>query len=76
MSGVTPASRFENYGVQQTDAEHFPANSIDLDPVAGLDAVRAHQNKPAEKADDEIFHGDGNAGAGERRDGRKIIGKP
>ena len=64
MAGIGPVAGFKQHGAQQTDFDHLTAHAVDLDPVAHADSITAHQNEPAKEGDNEIFHGNGQAGAG------------
>src|SRR5581483_6813295 len=65
MPRIGPCPGFEQDGTQQADLEHFPADPVDLDPIANADAVLAHEDKPAKERHDEILQRDGESGAGQ-----------
>ena len=64
MTGVGPVARFEQHRVERADLYHLSGNSVDLYPVSQTNAVFAHQHKPADETDDEVFQCHGKAGAG------------
>src|SRR5580658_8795135 len=76
MAGVGPAPGLKQHRVKQPDLQHFSPDAVDLDPVAGANAILAHQHEPAKEPNDEIFHGHRQARPGEREDGRKVGGNP
>ena len=72
MSFVRQISGFEKRRVEQPDLGDFASNAIDLNPVSNADAVLAHERKPAEKRENVILQGNGDAGGGEAQDGRQL----
>src|SRR5579859_752727 len=74
VAGVGPVAGFQQDGFEQADLDHFSADAIDLDPVSDANAIASHENEPAEECDDEIFHRDSKAGAGESQNGGRLRG--
>ena len=62
--------------MEGADFHHFAGDAVDFDPVAQPHAVFAHQNKPADEADNEILQSDGEAGAGEAEEGAELSRRP
>ena len=65
MAGIGPVAGFEKDGLEQADFNDFAAYAIDFDPIPDTNAVPSHEHEPAEEGDDEIFHRDSKACAGE-----------
>ena len=60
--------------MSKSDFDDLAADAVDLDPVADANAVAPHQHEPAEEGDDEIFHRDRQAGAGQAEHRRRLCG--
>src|SRR5262249_44672877 len=70
-----PISGLKDDSVQETNMHDLTADSVDFHPVAWAYAIRAHQDKPAEEANNEILERDGQPGAGQRQNGRQLAGR-
>src|SRR5579871_6163112 len=74
MVGVGPVAGFEQHGFKQADFDDFSANAVDFDPITDTDTVAPHEDEPSKEGDDEIFHRDGETGAGEAKHCSRLCG--
>ena len=74
MALIGPVAGFEQHGAEEADLDDLAADAVDFNPVAGADAVLAHEDKPAEEGEDEVLEDNGEAGCSEAEDGRGLAG--
>ena len=74
MSAIAAeGSGFQQRGSHQADFGDLAAHAVDLNPVADANAALAHEDKPAEKRENEILQCDGEGGGGEAEDGGRFV---
>src|SRR5262249_22009744 len=75
VAGFAPGTRLEKHRIEQSELDDLAGHAVDLDEIADANAVLAHQDEPAEEADDEVSEGDREAGAGEPEERAQVVGR-
>ena len=73
MASLCKVAGFKQRGAHQADLDYLTADAVDLNPVAHAHAVLAHENKPAEKGENEILQCDRECGGGQTQDGWHLL---
>ena len=65
MARSAPVTGLEQHRLEDSDLGHLAGHAVDLDEIAGPNAVWSEKPEPSEEPDDEILERDRESRAGE-----------